>query len=151
MGNVLSKIFGTANDRKVKAYLKRAKRINALEEHYEAMSDEELQAAFAALKASVQADEKSLDDVLYDSFAITREASKRVLELRHYDVQLVGGMVLHEGDIAEMKTGEGKTLVATLAVALNAMTGRGVHVVTVNDYLDQLDADEMGRLYSLLV
>jgi preprotein translocase subunit SecA len=150
MGNVLSKIFGTANDRKVKAYLKRAQRINALEEHYEAMNDEELKAAFAALKASVQEEQKSLDDVLYDSFAITREVSKRVLGLRHYDVQLVGGMVLHEGDIAEMKTGEGKTLVATLAVALNAMTGRGVHVVTVNDYLAQRDADDMGRLYSFL-
>ncbi len=150
MANVLSKVFGTANDRKVKAYLKRAQRVNALEEHYEAMSDEALQAAFADLKASVQAGEQTLDDVLYDSFAITREASKRVLGLRHYDVQLVGGMVLHEGDIAEMKTGEGKTLVATLAVALNAMTGRGVHVVTVNDYLAQRDADDMGRLYSFL-
>ena len=150
MANILSKVFGTANDRKVKAYLKRAQRINALEAHYETMSDEALQAAFADLKTSVQAGEQTLDDVLYDSFAITREASKRILGLRHYDVQLVGGMVLHEGDIAEMKTGEGKTLVATLAVALNAMIGRGVHVVTVNDYLAQRDADDMGRLYSFL-
>jgi len=150
MANVLSKIFGTANDRKVKAYLKRAQKINALEPAYAAMEDDELQAAFSALKAAVQSGEKSLDDVLYESFAITREASKRVLGLRHYDVQLVGGMVLHEGDIAEMKTGEGKTLVATLAVALNAMIGRGVHVVTVNDYLARRDADDMGRLYRFL-
>jgi len=150
MANVISKIFGTANDRRVKAYLKRAQAINALEKHYETMSDTELQQAFADLRSAVRGGEKSLDDVLYDSFAITREASKRILELRHYDVQLVGGMVLHEGDIAEMKTGEGKTLVATLAVALNAMTGRGVHVVTVNDYLAKRDADDMGRLYSFL-
>jgi len=150
MANVLNKIFGTANDRKVKAYLKRAQKINALEPTYEPMSDEELQSAFAKLKAAVQSGEKTLDDVLYDSFAITREASKRVLGLRPYDVQLVGGMVLHEGNIAEMKTGEGKTLVATLPVALNAMIGRGVHVVTVNDYLAQRDADDMGRLYSFL-
>ncbi len=150
MANVLSKVFGTANDRKVKAYLKRAQRINALEGQYEAMDDEALQASFGDLKASVQSGERTLDDAMYDAFAITREASKRVLGLRHYDVQLVGGMVLHEGDIAEMKTGEGKTLVATLAVALNAMTGRGVHVVTVNDYLAQRDADEMGQLYSFL-
>ncbi len=150
MANILGKIFGTANDRKVKRYLKRAMRINDLEAHYEAMSDETLQAEFSALKHAVRSEEKTLNDVLSDSFAITREASKRVLGLRHYDVQLVGGMVLHEGDIAEMKTGEGKTLVATLAVALNAMTGRGVHVVTVNDYLAQRDADEMGRLYDFL-
>ena len=150
MANVFSKLIGTANDRKVKAYLKRTRRINDLESRYEAMSDSELQEAFARLRSSVQSGEKTLDEVLYDSFAITREASKRVLGLRHYDVQLVGGMVLHEGNIAEMKTGEGKTLVATLAVALNAMIGRGVHVVTVNDYLAQRDADDMGRLYSFL-
>ncbi len=150
MANVLSKVFGTANDRKVKAYLKRAKKINALEDKYEAMSDDELKSAFNDLRESVRAEEKTLDDVLYDSFAITREASKRVLGLRHYDVQMVGGMVLHEGNIAEMKTGEGKTLVATLAVALNAMVGRGIHVVTVNDYLAQRDADDMGQLYSFL-
>jgi preprotein translocase subunit SecA len=150
MGNVFKKVFGTANDRKVKAYLKRAKQINALEEKYETMSDDELKSAFDELKKSIKAEEKTLDQILYDSFAITREASKRVLGLRPYDVQLVGGMVLHEGNIAEMKTGEGKTLVATLAVALNAMVGRGIHVVTVNDYLAQRDADDMGRLYSFL-
>ncbi|KYJ87224.1 preprotein translocase subunit SecA [Sulfurovum riftiae] len=144
------KIFGTQNDRIVKSYMKRVNNINVLESIYEPMSDEELQEAFNALREAVKNGEKSLDDVLYDSFAITREASKRVLGLRHYDVQMVGGMVLHDGNIAEMKTGEGKTLVATLAVALNAMTGRGVHVVTVNDYLAKRDSDEMGELYRFL-
>ncbi len=150
MINTLLNIVGTANDRKVKQYMKRAKRINALEPKYEKMSDEELQAAFEDLKKAVQAGEKRLDDVLYDSFAITREVSKRVLGMRHYDVQLVGGMVLHEGNIAEMKTGEGKTLVATLPIVLNAMTGRGVHLVTVNDYLAKRDAQEMGKIYEFL-
>jgi preprotein translocase subunit SecA len=130
--------------------MKRAQKINSLEPKYEKMSDEELKEAFAQLRSAVNEGKKSLDDVLYESFAITREASKRVLGLRHYDVQLVGGMVLHEGNIAEMKTGEGKTLVATLPVVLNAMTGRGVHVVTVNDYLAKRDATDMGRLYSFL-
>ena len=146
----LTKIFGTANDRKVKKYAKRAQKINALEEKYEKLSDEELKAAFEELKQSVRSGEKTLDDVLYDSFAITREASKRVLGMRHYDVQLIGGMVLHEGNIAEMKTGEGKTLVATLPIALNAMLGKGVHLVTVNDYLAKRDATEMGKLYEFL-
>ena len=150
MINTVMKVFGTANDRKVKQYLKRARQINALEPKYEKMSDEELKAAFDELKQAVKAGEKTLDDVLYDSFAITREVSKRVLGLRHYDVQLVGGMVLHEGNIAEMKTGEGKTLVATLPVVLNAMLGRGVHVVTVNDYLAKRDAADMGRIYEFL-
>jgi preprotein translocase subunit SecA len=144
------KIFGTQNDKIVKNYLKKVKNINVLESTYEELSDEELQAAFAALKEEVQNGTKSLDDVLYDSFAITRESSKRVLGLRHYDVQMVGGMVLNDGDIAEMKTGEGKTLVATLAVILNAMTGKGVHVVTVNDYLAKRDSEEMGVLYKFL-
>ncbi|WP_292663159.1 preprotein translocase subunit SecA [Nitratifractor sp.] len=150
MINTLKNVFGTANDRKVKQYMKRAQKINQLEPKYETMSDDELKAAFDALRQAVRAGKKSLDDVLYDSFAITREASKRVLGLRHYDVQLVGGMVLHEGNIAEMKTGEGKTLVATLPIALNAMLGRGVHLVTVNDYLAQRDAKDMGRLYEFL-
>ncbi len=148
--SLVQKIVGTHNDRVVKQYMKRAQRINALESGYEEMSDEELKAAFDALRNSVVKGEKSMDDVLEDSFAITREASKRVLGMRHYDVQLVGGMVLHDGNIAEMKTGEGKTLVATLAVVLNAMTGKGVHVVTVNDYLAQRDAKEMGVLYEFL-
>ncbi len=147
---MFGKIFGTQNDRELKKYSKRVKQINALEAQYEAMSDAELQAAFLELKEQVKRDEKSLDDVLIDSFAITREASKRVLNMRHFDVQLIGGMVLHEGRIAEMKTGEGKTLVATLPIVLNAMTGKGVHLVTVNDYLASRDGKEMGALYEFL-
>ena len=146
----MGKVFGTANDRELKKYIKKVKKINALEEKYEALSDEELQAAFEELKQSVLNEEKSLDDVLFDSFAITREASKRVLGMRHFDVQLIGGMVLHDGRIAEMKTGEGKTLVATLAITLNAMTKKGVHLVTVNDYLASRDANEMAPLYNFL-
>ncbi len=146
----MGKVFGTSNDRELKKYNKKVKQINALESKYEAMSDAELQEAFNALKASVQNQEKTLDDVLIDSFAITREASKRTLGMRHFDVQLIGGMTLHDGRIAEMKTGEGKTLVATLAIALNAMEGRGVHLVTVNDYLASRDAKEMSPLYNFL-
>ncbi len=147
---VVKKFFGTKNDREIKRYQKRVKKINALEPKYEKLSDEELKGAFEELRQKVKNGEATMDEVLEDSFAITREASKRVLGMRHYDVQLIGGMVLHEGKIAEMKTGEGKTLVATLAVALNAMTGEGVHVVTVNDYLAKRDATEMGKLYEFL-
>ncbi|MEA2050902.1 MAG: preprotein translocase subunit SecA [Campylobacterota bacterium] len=150
MLKIFSKIFGTKNDKEVKRYRKLAEQINVLEEKYSSLSDEELQSNFALLKKSVQSNEKTLDDVLNDSFAITREASKRVLNMRHYDVQLIGGMVLHDGRIAEMKTGEGKTLVGTLAVVLNAMTGKGVHVVTVNDYLASRDANELAPLYNFL-
>ncbi|WP_421716951.1 preprotein translocase subunit SecA [Arcobacter arenosus] len=150
MINIFSSIFGTSNDREVKKYKKRANAITALESKYESMTDEELQNAFNELKELIKSEQKSLDDVLNDSFAITREASKRVLGMRHYDVQLIGGMVLHEGRIAEMKTGEGKTLVATLPVTLNAMTGKGVHVVTVNDYLASRDAVELEPLYNFL-
>ncbi|MFA6191823.1 MAG: preprotein translocase subunit SecA [Sulfurimonas sp.] len=146
MGN----IFGTSNDRELKKYFKRVKNINALESQYEPLSDDALKAKFLELKNTILSEEKTLDDVLEESFAITREASKRVLNMRHFDVQLIGGMVLHEGRIAEMKTGEGKTLVATLAIALNAMTGKGVHLVTVNDYLASRDAKEMGALYNFL-
>ena len=144
------KLFGTQNDKIVKNYLKKVKNINLLEAQYEALDDEALKAAFEALKSDVQSGNKTLNDVLYDSFAITRESSKRALGMRHYDVQMVGGLVLNDGNIAEMKTGEGKTLVATLAVVLNAMTGKGVHVVTVNDYLAKRDSEEMGKLYEFL-
>ncbi|SFV52476.1 Protein export cytoplasm protein SecA ATPase RNA helicase (TC 3.A.5.1.1) [hydrothermal vent metagenome] len=144
------KIFGTQNDKIVKNYLKKVQKINALESQYEVMDDDSLKAAFDALRFSVQNAEKSLDDVLYDSFAITRETAKRTLNMRHYDVQMVGGMVLHDGNIAEMKTGEGKTLVATLAVVLNAMEGKGVHIVTVNDYLASRDSAEMSPIYEFL-
>ena len=147
---LMGKIFGTSNDRELKKYSKRVKKINSLESQYEALSDDELKNAFTELKNSVLKEEKSLTDVLEDSFAITREVGKRVLDMRHFDVQLIGGMVLHEGRIAEMKTGEGKTLVATLAIVLNAMTGKGVHLVTVNDYLASRDATEMGPLYNFL-
>ncbi|MCR4942689.1 MAG: preprotein translocase subunit SecA [Campylobacter sp.] len=147
---IFRKVFGTQNDREVKKYMKRLGAINALESKYEAMSDEELKGAFEELKKAVQNDEKSLDEVLNEVFAIVREASKRCLQMRHFDVQLIGGMVLHDGKIAEMKTGEGKTLVATLAVILNAMKGKGVHVVTVNDYLAKRDATQMGVLYNFL-
>ena len=150
ISSVVSKVFGTKNDKIVKQYRKRVAQINALEPKYEKMSDDELKAAFDALRSAVRAGEKRLDDVLYDSFAITREASKRTTGLRHYDVQMIGGMVLHDGKIAEMKTGEGKTLVASLAIALNAMTGEGVHLVTVNDYLAKRDAADMGRIYEFL-
>ncbi len=147
---VAKKIFGTKNDRLVKTYLKRVKKINDLEETYEKMSDEEMKGAFENFKKEVNAEEKTLDDVLYDIFAIVREVSKRTTGLRHFDVQMVGGLVLHGGDIAEMKTGEGKTLVATLPVVLNAMSGKGVHVVTVNDYLAKRDAADMSLIYNFL-
>ena len=148
--SVMRGIFGTQNDRVVKRYATRALQINKLEPKYEKMSDDELRGVFNEFKAKVQAEEISIDEILYDVFAIVREASKRSLGLRHFDVQLIGGMVLHDGNIAEMKTGEGKTLVATLPVVLNAMTGKGVHVVTVNDYLAKRDAEQMGVLYNFL-
>ncbi len=147
---IAQKIFGTKNDREIKRYRKRIEAINALESHYEAMSDEALKSAFESLKKEVQSNQKTLEDVLSDVFAIVREVSKRTTGMRHFDVQLIGGLVLHEGKIAEMKTGEGKTLVATLPVVLNAMTGKGVHVVTVNDYLAKRDATDMGRIYEFL-
>lgn len=147
---IARKIFGTQNDRVLRQYAKRTLRINALEPKYEKMSDDELKAAFLQLKDDVSSNKKGLDDILYDVFAIVRESSKRTLNMRHFDVQIVGGMVLHEGNIAEMKTGEGKTLVATLPVVLNAMSGRGVHIVTVNDYLAKRDADQLSPLYNFL-
>ncbi|WP_104740730.1 preprotein translocase subunit SecA [Helicobacter bizzozeronii] len=147
---MIGKIIGTRNQREIKRYQKRVGLINALEKEYEGLDDTQLRARFEELRTQVQNGEKSLDDVLIPSFAITREASKRILGMRHFDVQLIGGMVLHEGKIAEMKTGEGKTLVATLAVALNALSGQSVHVVTVNDYLAQRDAAQMQPLYNFL-
>jgi len=150
ISSIAGKIFGTKNDKIVKKYGARVAKINALEPKYEKMSDDELKEAFNELKESVKSGQKSLDDVLYDSFAITREVSKRVKNMRHFDVQMIGGMVLHDGNIAEMKTGEGKTLVATLPIVLNAMTGKGVHLVTVNDYLAKRDAEDMGEIYQFL-
>jgi preprotein translocase, secA subunit len=150
ISSVFRKIFGTKNDREVKKYIRRVAQINALEPTYEKMSDDELKGKFNELKAQVVEEKVTLDEILNDVFAIVRETSKRVLKMRHFDVQLIGGMVLNEGRIAEMKTGEGKTLVATLPVILNAMSGRGVHVVTVNDYLAKRDATQMGELYNFL-
>ena len=150
ISSVFRKIFGTKNDREVKKYIKRVVQINALEPTYEKMSDDELKIKFNELKSQVVEEKVTLDEILNDVFAIVREASKRVLKMRHFDVQLIGGMVLNEGRIAEMKTGEGKTLVATLPVILNAMSGKGVHVVTVNDYLAKRDATQMGELYNFL-
>lgn len=152
---IIGKIIGTRNDRWIKQYKKQVLTINALEPTYEKMSDDELQNAFEELKKRVRSTEKDLQEktlleVLPESFAITREASKRILKMRHFDVQLIGGMVLNDGKIAEMKTGEGKTLVATLAVALNALKGKSVYVVTVNDYLAHRDSKEMEPLYHFL-
>lgn len=146
----LKAVFGTKNDREIKKYFKRVEQINSLEKKYEALDDEALKTEFAQLKDKVLNNEKSLDELLNDVFAIVREVGKRTLNMRHFDVQLIGGMVLHEGKIAEMKTGEGKTLVATLAVVLNAMSGKGVHIVTVNDYLAKRDAEQMSAIYNFL-
>ncbi len=148
--SLVSKILGSRNNKLIKLYTKEVQKINALESSYASLSDTELQNAFNELKILVQNGEASLQDVLHKSFAFTREASKRTLGMRHFDVQLIGGMTLNDGRIAEMKTGEGKTLVATLAVCLNALCGRGVHVVTVNDYLANRDAKELEPLYNFL-
>lgn len=148
--NTLKAIFGTKNDREVKKYLKRVVQINALEGKYQNLSDDELKAEFEKFKEQVLGGEKNENDILNDVFAIVRETGKRTLNMRHFDVQLIGGMVLHDGKIAEMKTGEGKTLVATLPVVLNAMSGKGVHVVTVNDYLAKRDAEQMSAIYNFL-
>jgi preprotein translocase subunit SecA len=149
LGALAKKIFGSANDRRVKAYRPRVAAINALEPEVEKLSDEELRARTDQFKAEL-AKGAELDDILEPAFATVREAAKRTLGQRHFDVQLIGGMVLHEGGIAEMRTGEGKTLVATLPVYLNALAGRGVHVVTVNDYLARRDAEWMGKIYKFL-
>ncbi len=149
LAGIAKKIFGSANDRRLKPMWRRSEKINALEEEMIALSDEDLIAQTAKFRARLEAGE-TLDQLLEEAFATVREAAKRALGQRHYDVQMLGGMVLHEGDIAEMKTGEGKTLVATLAVYLNALSGDGVHVITVNDYLASRDAEWMGRVYERL-
>src|ERR1051325_4224439 len=143
------KMFGSANDRRIKSYRPRVDEINALEKELEKLSDDAWRARTEEFKKQL-ADDKTLDDILVPAFATVREAAKRTLGQRHFDVQLIGGMVLHEGRISEMKTGEGKTLVATLPVYLNALAGRGVHVVTVNDYLAKRDAEWMGQIYNFL-
>jgi preprotein translocase subunit SecA len=146
---ILTKLFGSRNDRLLKTYRKTVERINALEKQYESLSDDELRAKTDSFKSRVAGGE-ALDAILPEAFAVVREGSKRVMKMRHFDVQLQGGMSLHDGKISEMRTGEGKTLTATLPVYLNALTGKGVHVVTVNDYLASRDARWMGKLYNFL-
>ena len=147
---IFKKIFGSKNDRYLRRLRPIVARINALEPQMQELADEDFAQRMAEYRQQVQAGERTLDDLLPEVFALVREASRRVMGMRHYDVQLVGGIVLHRGKIAEMKTGEGKTLVATLPVALNALSGKGVHVVTVNDYLATRDAQWMGKLYNFL-
>src|SRR5689334_10914836 len=149
IGNLLAKVFGTKHDREMKTLVPEVQRINALAGQMEQLSDDALRGKTAEFRARLAKGE-TLDDILPEAFAVAREAGRRVLNMRHFDVQLIGGMVLHSGKIAEMKTGEGKTLVATLPAYLNALEGKGVHVVTVNDYLARRDSEWMGRLYNYL-
>ena len=149
LNNLITKLIGSRNERLVKKMSRAITSINDLEPSVQSLSDEELKAKTIELRGRHQ-DGESLDDLLPEAFALVREASQRTLGLRHYDVQMVGGMVLHKGLISEMKTGEGKTLMSTLAVYLNSLTGRGVHVATVNDYLARRDADWMRPIYEAL-
>ena len=149
-GYILKKIIGSTNDRYIKRKMQTVAAIGALESEMQTLQDADFAVRIAAYKEAVAKNEKNLDELLPEVFALVREASKRVLGMRHFDVQLVGGMVLHSGKIAEMRTGEGKTLMATLPVVLNALSGKGVHVVTVNDYLAKRDAEWMGKLYNFL-
>ncbi|MBV8673902.1 MAG: preprotein translocase subunit SecA, partial [Acidobacteriaceae bacterium] len=164
IGKALTKVFGTNNERVVKRMLPRVATINALEPEMQRLSDDELREKTAEFRSRiaaalegitdaeerVAAEKQALDDILPEAFAVVREAGRRQLNMRHFDVQLIGGMVLHQGKISEMKTGEGKTLVATLPCYLNALVGHGVHVVTVNDYLAKRDAEWMGKIYEFL-
>jgi len=158
IGFLAKKIFGTKNEREIKKLRKFVEQINALEEHFDKLSNKELREKSLKLKEKVQSDEKlsqaitegEIVDILPEAFAIVREAAKRTLGLRPFDVQLIGAIALHQGKIAEMKTGEGKTLVASIAIYLNALTGKGVHLVTVNDYLAKRDAVQMGTIYKFL-
>src|SRR5690554_1949794 len=146
---IAKRVFGSANDRFIKSLRREVAAINALEPELEKLDDAALAARTQQFRERLDKGE-SLDDLMAEAFATVREAAKRTLGQRHFDVQLIGGMVLHRGQIAEMKTGEGKTLVATLAVYLNALAGKGVHVITVNDYLAQRDAEWMGQIYRFL-
>jgi len=149
MGSIAKKLFGSRNDRVVKSYSKVVNQINALEDSYGQLSDQELQGKTAEFRQRLDKGE-TLDSLIPEAFATVREAGKRIMGMRHYDVQLIGGMVLNDGRIAEMRTGEGKTLVATLTAYLNALPGKGVHVITVNDYLASRDAEWMSKLYGFL-
>ena len=148
-GSIAKAIFGSSNDRYVKSLDKIVRAIASFEPEMQALSDEELKGQTVKLRGLLEAG-KTLDDILPEAFATCREASRRVLGMRHFDVQMIGGIVLHRGEIAEMRTGEGKTLVATLASYLNAIEGKGVHVVTVNDYLARRDAEWMGQIHKFL-
>ena len=148
-GQLLTKIVGTQNDRELKRLRPRVADINAFEPAIKALSDDQLRGKTAEFRARL-ANGETLNDLLPEAFAVVREAGRRVLSMRHYDVQMIGGMVLHNGTLAEMKTGEGKTLVATLPAYLNALEGKGVHIVTVNDYLARRDSEWMGRVYRFL-
>ena len=143
------KLFKSYSDKEVKRLQPIVKKINSYEDEYKELSDDELKAKTQEFKDRLN-DGETLDDILPEAFAVVREASKRVLGMRHFDVQLIGGIILHQGRIAEMKTGEGKTLVATLPAYLNALEGNGVHVITVNDYLAKRDSEWMGKVYSFL-
>ena len=149
LGTLLAKVIGTQNERELKRIYPLVGQINALETQIQPLSDDQLRAKTAEFRARV-AEGATLDDVLPEAFAVVREAGRRTVNMRHFDVQLVGGIMLHRGKIAEMKTGEGKTLVATLPAYLNALDGKGVHVVTVNDYLARRDSEWMGRIYRFL-
>ena len=148
-GSIAKSLFGSSNDRYVNSIRKTVAKINAFEPEMEAKSDEELKAQTPKFRARLDAGE-TLDDILPEAFATVREAAKRTLGMRHFDVQMIGGIVLHRGEIAEMATGEGKTLMATLPCYLNALESKGVHVVTVNDYLARRDAEWMGTVYGFL-
>src|SRR5215203_2690763 len=149
IGQILAKVIGTQNEREIKRLRPAVADISALEPQIQPLSDEQLRDKTVEFRKRI-ADGATVDDLLVEAFAVVREAGRRVLNMRHFDVQLMGGMVLHSGKIAEMKTGEGKTLVATLPAYLNALEGKGVHVVTVNDYLARRDSEWMGRVYHAL-
>ena len=149
LNSILNRFFGSSNDRKLGKFHNRVNEINALENFYEKLTDEDLKNKTKEFRDKVK-NGAILDDLLNDAFAVVREASKRTLGQRHFDAQIIGGMVLNEGKIAEMKTGEGKTLASTLPVYLNSLSGEGVHIVTVNDYLAKRDAEWMGQIYNFL-
>jgi len=146
MFSILTKIFGTANSRIIKKFQKEIQRINDFENIIKDLTDTELTAKTIEFKKKL-ADGKTLDDIVYEAFAVVREASRRVSGQRHYDVQLIGGLIMHRGSIAEMRTGEGKTLASTLPAYLNALSDKGVHIVTVNDYLAKRDSEWMGKIF----
>ena len=147
--SIITKLFGTHSERELKYVYPIVDRIEALDEEFQALTDEQLKAKTEEFKSRLNNGE-TLDDILVEAYATVREAASRVLKMKHYRVQLIGGVILHQGRITEMRTGEGKTLVATLPAYLNALEGKGVHIVTVNDYLAKRDAEEMGQVHQFL-